>query len=281
MIKDTAYSLEMRLQRIDERLTRITPDETLDVGASIDLQNERDVTSQCLRICEDARSFLVSLQNRQPALLKGEPPSTANFARDQFDAELMTRQTLNQSRDTIVATIHRLQELLNATLSSEGPERDQQRLRLQQDIDASKQCLEVCKEASNQVSHQKIHIIREVVADDDTDQVVVTTLADLFDVGKVLAKSGSAQLVGSMTDDTLQKLSADRYSSRFGTAPSNSGRAQVRSTALTSSCTSQEGNKAALYQSNKDRQTLDVDLKSARPSPNEVRKRAVEGGGGA
>ncbi|KAI6609611.1 hypothetical protein MCOR14_012027, partial [Pyricularia oryzae] len=69
-------------------------------------------------------------------------------------------------------------------MSNEGPERDEQRLRVQEDIHASKQCLEICKQASKQVSRQKIHIVGEVVADDDTDQVVVTTLADLFDVGK-------------------------------------------------------------------------------------------------
>ncbi|KAI7911536.1 hypothetical protein M9X92_010474 [Pyricularia oryzae] len=105
-------------------------------------------------------------------------------------------QKLDQSREKIVATIHHLQNLLSSTMSNEGPERDEQRLRVQEDIHASKQCLEVCKQASKQFSRQKIHIVGEVVADDDTDQVVVTTLADLFDVGKVLAKSGSAQLIG-------------------------------------------------------------------------------------
>lgn len=188
-------------------------------------------------------------------------------------------QKLDQSREKIVATIHHLQNLLSSTMSNEGPERDEQRLRVQEDIHASKQCLEVCKQASKQFSRQKIHIVGEVVADDDTDQVVVTTLADLFDVGKVLAKSGSAQLVGSMTDDTLQKLTADRYSSRFGTASNYPGRAQVRSTALPASCTSQDGDNHTPYLSNKDRQSPDAHLKSARPSPNEVRKRAAEGGG--
>ncbi|KAL8318575.1 hypothetical protein RB597_005727 [Gaeumannomyces tritici] len=221
-IKDTAYNLEMRLKRINEKLARTTANGTLGVETSIDLHDERDVTRQCLRICEDARSYLESLQDRQNPWLEGATLSTANVVRNPSEAELMTKQTLDESRDKIAATIHRLQESLDCTASRDGSERDQQRLRLQEDIDISKQCLEVCKKASNQVSSQKIYIVGEVIADDNTDQVVVTTLADLFDVGKVLAKSRSAQLVGSMTDDTLQKLSSDRYRSRFGVVSSNS-----------------------------------------------------------
>ncbi|KAL8387225.1 hypothetical protein RB595_010066 [Gaeumannomyces hyphopodioides] len=189
IIKDAVYSLEMRLQRIDERLARVDPDETSGVETSIKLHDEKDATRQCLRVCEKAKSYLESLQDEQTPLQQGAAPSTANIVRDRFEAELLTRQAIDESRDMFAATMRRLQEGLNRAVSSDGPEREQQRLRLQEDIDASRQCLEVCKEASSQVAFQKIHIIREVMAEDDTDQVVVTTLADLFDVGKVLAKS--------------------------------------------------------------------------------------------
>jgi hypothetical protein len=68
--------------------------------------------------------------------------------------------------------------------SNGDPDDESEMLRLQEEINIQKQCLEVCKQASAQVSSQKIHIIGEVIADDDCDQVVVTTLADLFSVGK-------------------------------------------------------------------------------------------------
>ena len=280
MIKDTVYNLEVRLQRIDEKLARVTADGTLGPETSIDLQDERDVTRQCLRICEDARSYLDSLQGRQPELLQGPTSSTANISRERFNAELITRQTLDESRDRLAATILRLQERLDSAVSSEGPERDQQRLRLREDIDISRQCLEVCREASNQVSFQKIHIVKEVIADDDTDQVVITTLADLFDVGKVLAKSRSAQLVGSMTDETLQKLSSDRYGSRFGSVSGDPGRVQTRSGASLSNFETEEGSTPTPHPKRKDRQPASAESRHDRPFPNEVRKRAAEGGGG-
>jgi hypothetical protein len=61
--------------------------------------------------------------------------------------------------------------------------------------------------ASAEVDHQKIYKIGEVNADGDSDQVVVTTLADLFDIGKAFSSGTSAQLVGSMMDETLRQIS--------------------------------------------------------------------------
>ena len=69
---------------------------------------------------------------------------------------------------------------------------------------------------ASEVSTQKIYRVGEVIADGDSDQVVVTTLADLFDVKKALPKDNSAQLVGSMTEEALRHLAEKRYSSRFG-----------------------------------------------------------------
>lgn len=280
MIKDTAYNLEIHLQRIDEKLASITADGTTGLDTSIDLQDERDVTRQCLRICQDARSHIESLQDRQPSLLQGATQRTADIVRNQFDAELMTRQTLNENRDKFIETIGRLQGRLDSIISNEGPGRDRQISRLQEDINISKQCLEVCKKASDQVTYQKIHTVGEVIADDDTDQVVVTTLADLFDVRKVLAKSRTAQLVGSMADDTLQKLSTDRYSSRFGAINGDLGHAQAGVVASPSNLETQEGSTRPPNSMKKGEQPASAEIRHNRPSPNEVRKRAAGGEGG-
>jgi hypothetical protein len=54
-----------------------------------------------------------------------------------------------------------------------------------------------------------------VVADGDSDQVVVTTLADLFDIKKVVAEGKWVQLVGSMTEEALRHMTEKRYNSPF------------------------------------------------------------------
>jgi hypothetical protein len=62
MIGDTTYNLEMHLQRIDEKITSIAVERpTRFEESSIDLQDEKAVTIQCLRICERASSHIKAL----------------------------------------------------------------------------------------------------------------------------------------------------------------------------------------------------------------------------
>jgi hypothetical protein len=103
------------------------------------------------------------------------------------EAQLLTPKSLNENRDYLIETIGRLQERLDSMTG--------ETFRLQEELNVSKHCLEVCK-------HR--------------DQIVVTAIADLFHVGKVRATSRSARLVGSMPLDMLRDMSKDRYGSRFG-----------------------------------------------------------------
>ena len=262
MIQDTAYNLEVHLQRIDEKMALSTTASTSS-DTSIDLKDERTVTKQCLRICEDARSYIESLTDREPSLHETTPEHPKN----QFEAQMLTRKALDENRDRFAELIGRLRGQLES--SDRG---DNDRARLQEDIDNYKQCLELCKRASDEVSNRKIHSIGEAIADGDSDQLVVTTLADLFDVKKALSRGRSAQLIGSMTDETLRQLSEDRYGSRFGALANPEADATSRSTFETQQVASRLPHRAG-----KDGQPRDTVTR--RPTPNEVRKRTSEGNG--
>ncbi|KAA8646129.1 uncharacterized protein ATNIH1004_007555 [Aspergillus tanneri] len=247
MIQDTAYNLEVHLQQIDEKMTT-------------DLEDEREVTKQCLRVCEDAKSYIESLTNRETHLLQGEgsPQTTAEYdMRQFFEAQLLTRQALYENRDSFAQIISRLGKRLESL----------------EDTNTPKQCLEVCKVAS-EVSRQKIYRIGEVTADGDSDQVVVTTLADLFDIKKALSKGNSAQLVGSMTDESLRHLAEKRYTSRFGALASDLDSIEAGTT-----------NSSSIFETPKNKhafssQTPGPETRCKRPSSNEMRKRATGGATG-
>jgi hypothetical protein len=281
MIKDTAYNLEMRLQRIDEKITSVAADHpTLLEDSSIDLQDEKAVTIQCLRICERASSYITSLQDGQPVLQREAPQQSAGYVLKQFEAQLLAQKSLNENRDNLLETIGRLRERLDSITSNGATDGGSETLLLQEEINFSKQCLEVCKQASNQVSSQKIHIIGEVTADEDCDQVVVTTLADLFNVGKVKAMSRSAQLVGSMQADVLRDISKDRYGSRFGALGSSLETTQLDATAAPpSTFETRKANESPMKsnQTKEDVKLAGPETTYDRPSPNEVRRRRAGG----
>lgn len=116
-----------------------------------------------------------------------------------------------------------------------------------------------------------------MIADGDSDQVVVTTLADLFDVKKAVSKGNSAQLIGSMTEEALRHLTDKRYSSRFGAVGASDS---VRTTTSPSVFETQKSKHSSPTQTGHDEQLPGPEGRRNRPSPNEMRKRQVDGDNG-
>lgn len=210
MIQDTVHDLNIHLQRVDDKLEDFSLSSSQTSG--INLADEKAVTQQCLRICEDSKQFLESI--RRSSVLEVHD-ATEDHHHDNFTAQLLTRQTLDENRDSFVNIISQLRSRLASIVSENSPENNKERSRLLDDINASKQCLEICKVAS-EVSSQKIYRVGEVIADEESDQVVANTLADMFDVKKAISKGRSAQLVGSMSGEDLRFLADKRYGSKFG-----------------------------------------------------------------
>jgi hypothetical protein len=90
---------------------------------------------------------------------------------------------------------------------------------LQEEINVSKQLLEMFNLASSGVTSQKIHIIGDVIEEEGNNiQNVKTSEAVIFKVGNLKAKKNSSQNVITADKDTLLKLSQYHYASRFCTA---------------------------------------------------------------
>jgi hypothetical protein len=62
-------------------------------------------------------------------------------------------------------------------------------------------CLQYSK--VRDLPHASNYIEFSTHVDGDSDQVVVTTLANLFNVKKALSKGNLSQLIGAMTEETL------------------------------------------------------------------------------
>ncbi|KAJ5283468.1 hypothetical protein N7497_003755 [Penicillium chrysogenum] len=270
MIQDTVYNLEVHLQRIDEKMARFAPDNSKTSDLTVDLKDEKEMTKQCIRICEDARSYIESLTHQESSLLQEAPQNAdEDVIQKSFEAQLLTRQALVRNQESFADITGHLRKRLESLVLNRDPTDD--RLRLQDDINISKQCLEICNLASN-ASCQKIYRIGEVVADGDSDQVVVTTLADLFDIKKAISRDSSAQLVGSMTEEALRHLVEKRYSSRFGALAHDFDTAEAGST---SSPQTRKSSKAFSARAGHHEQSPEPKSRHNRPSSNEMRKRVM------
>jgi hypothetical protein len=180
---------------------------------------------------------------------------------------LLTRQTFNKSQESFANIASQLQRRLESLVFKKSPNNNKERSCLLDNISASKQCLKICKIASK-VSSQKVYKLREVIAENNSDQVVANTLADLFNVKKAISKDNSAQLLRSMSGEDLQFLAEKRYESRFGAFnpgpnPVNQP-IQVRNTEEEILSTLHRTNPLNQSQSKPNRE---------KASPNEIRKR--------
>ncbi|KAJ5194895.1 uncharacterized protein N7498_008333 [Penicillium cinerascens] len=143
LIQDTAYNLEVNLQRVNEKMSRFILDNINTLDISIDINDEKEVAKKCLRICEDVRSCIESRANRESFILQERPQNaTEDDMQTCFEAQALTRQVLEESRDSFTQVIGRLQKRLESLLPNMNPGDDNERLRLQHDINTSKQCLE-------------------------------------------------------------------------------------------------------------------------------------------
>ena len=281
LIKDTAYNLEVHLQQIDEKLTRYNSQDTNASDTSIDLRDEKVVTEQCLRVCKDASSYIESLAIRESTLL--QDTSQTNAGDDtwggDFEAQVLMRQAFNTSQASFLRVINGLGERLQSVVLNEGAGNENERLRLQEDLKMSKQCLHVCKVAS-EISHQKIHRVGEAIVEEDSDQVVVTTLADLFDVKKALSRGRSAQLVATLTPANFEYVVEKRYNSRFGAVPDRSVHSQTGSTTSPIVSNSQTNKQFIPSGIGEDVQSFGPEARREKSNPNETRKRSGDGGNG-
>ena len=271
----TIYNLELRLERIDENISSHAADNATGTYADVDLGDERQVTEQCILVCKDAQLYIESLRDQAPSLGQGESQTAADTAKSRFEAQHDTHQALEEVRETFSVTIGRLQERLDSLELRGEPQSSVERRQLQADLDAQKKCLQLCKQAAQDVSYRKMHTFGEITADDDSYGVVVTTLADLFDVKKVTSKKGSSLFVGSFSDAALMQLSADHREGRYAAHPRDRERSYVDVTSTRSNPEPPYGRASPHDQEMKDQQP-----ETKIEKPNSVRKRASEGGKG-
>lgn len=277
MIKDTAYSLEVHLQQIDEKLTRLCSPGVDPPDASIDLRDEKAVTQQCLRVCEEASTYIETLATRESSWLQhASRTGVEDDAGEGLEARLLTRQALESSRATFLGVINCLGQRLQSVVANQGDDNQKERLRLQEDINVSKQCLHMCKVAS-EMSHEKVHRVGEALAEDNSDQVVVTTLADLFEVQKAVSRGHSAQLVATLTPENFETVVQRRYSSRFAALPDRSVHSHTESATSPVVSNPQRSERSTSLEIGKDARPLGPEPRRDRPNPNEMRKRFGNG----
>ncbi|EDN04875.1 predicted protein [Histoplasma mississippiense (nom. inval.)] len=225
MIKNTTSDLEDHLQDVENKLDSFIPKGTkMEHEDSMQwsrIQEERNSTQQCLRICADALEHIDKLQ---PKILTETP--TASIPPLEIDAignfnsgssKYVTNCILQEYRQKLLTAssdlekhAERLKARLEAMSQAAKMEETAEWEQFQVERNSLRQCLAICAEASEQTKQVRFNKFKDVLLADDAHQVIVSTLGELISAKRITTGSRSAQWLGQMLDKTLQQLSRDR-----------------------------------------------------------------------
>ncbi|KAL2845938.1 hypothetical protein BJY01DRAFT_213792 [Aspergillus pseudoustus] len=229
LIQNTISDLHDRLGEIEGKLSTYQSlhesDATLGHEELQKIEDEKRSTTDCLEICKRISDYIEKYQSQREART-GEAADASDTTR-QANPNLSAVQQLAQrylvsSIQNMSAASARLQERLNqleANLrGSENPTMsdqvacDVQEIKKESEIIA--QCLNIFADASSISEGSRVNIFEDVKSLDDAQQVLVSTIGYLLNAKRISTGSGSLQMLGQMSDETVQLSITHQHGSR-------------------------------------------------------------------
>lgn len=224
IISNTTSDLDEHLQAIDSKLQALSSQGPRfsddDVAERQRIQEERDSTQQCLSICTQVYNHIDQVQSstfedvttphdgyQEPTNTFSNPSSARLFTSKSFKT---CRMTLDNSSTWLKSHLQDLDDRLLAHSSRPrkiSNEQAAEQEAIQEEIDSVKQCLTICAQASAQADQDRSNIFEDVSMGEDSQQVIVSTIGDLISAKRVTAGARSTQLMGQMSDGSLQHFS--------------------------------------------------------------------------
>ena len=216
-IEETEPDLTLHLQRIIELITQSTVKNINASGKSVSLEDEKEVAEQSLRICEYARVHAARLSERKestnasgmPISLEDEREVCEQCLRVCVYVPLQLRQSFGENRVGFTKTIGCSQKSLELAATKEISEHEDKISRLRSDTNISEQCSDDCTVTSG-IPDLKVYKAREVIANDGSDQILVTTLEDRLNMKKASCAGTSARPVGSVMGRLIASCSSNQ-----------------------------------------------------------------------
>ncbi|TVY36885.1 hypothetical protein LSUB1_G006896 [Lachnellula subtilissima] len=224
MITNTTVDLEEHLQEINDRLRTFSPpNPILSIESAAEqrqIQEERDSTQQCLKICAQVVTHIDQLQ---PTVFEDISTSPGAYQtphtklEGHSSARLFTADTFKTCKAKLSDANTKLESHLQdidsrlRILALPGPrssnEQAAEQEKIKEELDSIKQCLTICAQASTQANKERMNVFEDISTADDGHQVLVSTIGDLVSARRVTAGTRSRQWLGQMSDDSLQQLS--------------------------------------------------------------------------
>lgn len=235
-IDDTQSHLDELLQRYAE-----SPNDSFSTGGqevvgahedygSLEIE-ERTSIEECLRICTRVSEHIEQAQEESVvSLSKPQRHRPDLVGLSGIQARQITSHRLQNCKVEIGLTSRelrlRLQEIDSrlAKLSIAAPSGDGRSANTdvaddaKEELESIRQCLSVCQDATEKVASERINIFEDVKSGVRAKQVVVSTIGELVSAKRVISGDDSVQLLGQMSDASIQHYARSESSASSASA---------------------------------------------------------------
>jgi hypothetical protein len=231
MIQNTTTDLQERLSEIEDKLKSGCLPDKPSAGMNREelqkIEEERQSTTLCLEICKQVSGYIELYQFKRDNGA-GQAASSPHGQKTQAKANIgiarqIAQNSLTSCLQNVNAASARLQEHLKnleASLQSTSDPTVSGQItcelqKIKEERETISHCLTICSDASSLSESSRVNIFEDVTSMDDAKQVLVSTIGDLINAKRITTGMRSLQLIGQMSDESIQHLSTqDNFSRR-------------------------------------------------------------------
>lgn len=219
MIDRTMSDLEDVLRDRQPQTVALRPLQLPGYVGQLDVADERASLEHCLSICNRLSDQLDRIQEENFDTGSQQQGNGITVAMDNPNqAKFITTMRIKDCKAGLALTSSELQAQLKqiderlGKLSTDssphnpsGGLHDVGRTSDREEVESIRKCLAICADATDEASKGRVNIFEDVKMSDDGHQVIVATLGDLISAKRITVGSRSVQVLGQMSDDSLQQ----------------------------------------------------------------------------
>ena len=213
MITNTTYDLQNHLQGIDEKLSILVSLDTEgtrdDPAVREQIQEEKDSILKCLEICDNVSDHIDRLQRSH--IVSPTSASSNVTVRPAVSTWLAAAHELAGCKRQLEIHIEGLRKKIKEQSAQPDSEmeRDEQQ-DLAQEIDGLRKSIDICNNAYREADRNRTNVFEDVFMGEDGRQVIASTVGDLIHARKIKIGARSLQMLGQMSDMTIQQATYHR-----------------------------------------------------------------------
>ncbi|KAJ5827288.1 hypothetical protein N7447_004051 [Penicillium robsamsonii] len=224
LIEDTKCDLTLHLRSIEDRLKSLSSGEMESMNFHM-MEEERESTQHGLEICdqfsayiEKTRSTSLQKMTRVPTISEvGSSPIGHNY--NNIPWLILSQALTSAEREVINSRLRLLQHhhergqprVLHHQKSLPQNDKTGEQNESQEEAANIKESLNFFDRISQETSKDRTNHFEDITTGDRSTQAVVSTLKDLISARRITSGSDSLQVLGQVSDDSLQRMLQGRY----------------------------------------------------------------------